>query len=80
MDWRRKAACLGAPHDVFFPPDRKFTAATWEPARAYCARCPVHEQCLAVALTVDVSEDRWGMFGGMTPSERRQHRRTVART
>lgn len=77
IDWRSRAVCIGAPHDAFFPPDRKFTSKTWQTARTYCDRCPVRAQCLAIALEVDVSEDRWGMFGGMTPSERRAHRRKV---
>jgi WhiB family redox-sensing transcriptional regulator len=78
-EWRERAACIGAPHEVFFPIERKFTTRTWAKARAICATCEVREQCLAVALSVDVSEDRWGMFGGMTPSERRYHRRKAGR-
>lgn len=79
MDWRRKAACIGAPQEVFFPTERKFTSRTWSEARRLCASCPVKDHCLSIALTVDVSEDRWGMFGGMTPSERRQFRRKAGR-
>ena len=77
-DWRSRAACIDAPQEAFFPPDRKFTTRTWAVARSLCSQCSVREQCLAVALNVDVSEDRWGMFGGMTPSERRAHRRKLA--
>lgn len=77
IEWRSKAACIGAPQDVFFPTERKFTSRTWVLARSFCADCTVRDQCLSVALSVDVSEDRWGMFGGMTPSERRQHRRKI---
>jgi WhiB family redox-sensing transcriptional regulator len=77
-DWRKDAACIGVDQEVFFPSDRKFTSKTWLGARYYCSICPVREQCLQVALQVDVSEDRWGMFGGMTPSERRWHRRKLA--
>jgi WhiB family redox-sensing transcriptional regulator len=75
--WRDRAACIGAPQIVFFPTDRKFTSKTWAAARRLCATCPVTEQCLAIALAVDPTDDKWGMFGGMTPSERRAHRRTV---
>lgn len=77
--WRDRAACLGKSGDIFFPTERKFTSKTWAAARALCANCPVREQCLATALAVDVTEDRWGMFGGMTPSERRYHRRKLSR-
>lgn len=73
--WRDRAACIGAPPHIFFPIDRKFSGKTWKHARALCAVCPVREQCLAVALAVPATEDRWGMFGGMTPNERRRLRR-----
>lgn len=79
IDWRSKAACIGAPQEVFFPTGRKFTNKSWALARSFCAVCPVREQCLDVAIAVDVSEDRWGMFGGMTPSERKYHRRRMNR-
>lgn len=78
-DWRSRAACIGTAQVVFFPTERKFTSRTWSQARVLCARCEVREQCLSIALAVDVTEDRWGMFGGMTPSERRYHRRKLAR-
>jgi WhiB family redox-sensing transcriptional regulator len=77
MSWRRQAACLGVPQDIFFPNGTKFTDETWQAARDICALCAVRSECLAVALAVDVSEDRWGMFGGMTPRERRQLRLKV---
>jgi len=79
MSWRDRAACIGADGLVFFPNDRKFTENTWAAAREFCAGCTVREPCLASALSQDVTEDRWGMFGGMTPSERRAHRRRLVR-
>ena len=78
--WRAQAACLGADPDIFFPVQRKFTAKTWRTARAICETCTVREQCLAMALSVDATEDRWGMFGGLNPSERRELRRTKGRS
>lgn len=73
--WFEHAACRGVNTDVFFPQSRRFTATTWSQARAYCARCVVRRQCLDFALQQQQSEDMWGMFGGMTPSERRKLRR-----
>jgi len=75
--WRKFAACLGADGSIFFPTQRKFSARTWRPARAICETCTVREECLAMAITLPETEDRWGMFGGMTPSERRLHRRSL---
>jgi WhiB family transcriptional regulator, redox-sensing transcriptional regulator len=73
--WRLKAACLGAEPDVFFPTARRHTTHTWKAARDYCDRCPVRRQCLDLAMRQQAAEDRWGMFGGTTPSERRRMRR-----
>jgi hypothetical protein len=60
---------------VFFPIGRRFTKHTWSKAREYCARCDVRAECLAVAMRQQSSDDRWGMFGGLTPQERRALRR-----
>lgn len=76
--WRDRAACIGQDSEIFFPIHRKFTETSWSRARAICKGCAVRDECLASALSVDVSEDRWGMFGGMTPTERRYHRRWLA--
>lgn len=75
--WRQRATCLGADEHVFFPTGRRFTATTWKEARAFCARCPVTQQCLDVAMRQQLSEDRWGMFGGKTPTERRMMREVL---
>jgi WhiB family redox-sensing transcriptional regulator len=75
--WRQDAACRGADGDIFFPSARRHTTQTWAAAREYCAGCSVKKQCLALAMRQLPAEDRWGMFGGMTPSERRRLRRLV---
>jgi WhiB family redox-sensing transcriptional regulator len=75
--WRQHAACRGADGDIFFPSARRHTIHTWKAAREYCDRCPVVNECLALALSQEPAEDRWGMFGGTTPSERRRMRRLV---
>ena len=70
MKWRDKAACIGAPSDVFFPHDT-LANNRWEAALAYCRVCPVKGECLEMVLKLEDHEDKWGMFGGMTPGERR---------
>ena len=43
--------------------------------RELCARCPVRQECLAVALA---DPDLQGLWGGTNDQERRQLRRAVA--
>ena len=74
-EWRDDAACRGADLDLFFPISDDESG----PAKAICATCPVRDDCLEWALATR-QED--GIFGGMTPSERRRtrrRRRTAAR-
>lgn len=63
-DWRDHAACIGAEPDIFFPERGESPAR----AKAFCARCPVRQECLEQALDDD---ERHGVFGGTTPQERR---------
>lgn len=72
-DWRERAACRGKPSELFFPP-KPLIAANYRIAKAICETCEVREQCLALVIRLDAMDDRWGMFGGMTPSERRRLR------
>jgi WhiB family redox-sensing transcriptional regulator len=52
-DWREQAACAGQPISLFFAPsgDGPGHVPPFDPAPAlaFCARCPVTEQCLADA-------------------------------
>lgn len=41
-------------------------------AKGLCASCPCRAQCLAAALEGD---ERYGIWGGRTPAERRELRR-----
>lgn len=63
--WRRRAACVGRPPEMFFPPrgHKEMVAA----AVAVCAGCPVREPCLEAHLSPP-----WpGICGGLTPNQRR---------
>lgn len=64
--WMDAAPCLQADPEIFFP-ERGDRAATHS-AKAICARCPVIEPCLELAI----EEDRKGIWGGTTDRERRR--------
>lgn len=81
-----KAKCLGAPLKVFFPDfedddgEEVFDDGTvfeaygdtdpfYEEARQICSACPMRELCLEYAMTHRI---RFGMYGGLTPIERRR--------
>lgn len=74
-DWRRQGRCRFEPFALFFPPDGE----TGEQrdmrerrAKKVCAACPVIDQCGEYALT---RPERYGIWGGMTPDDRRIERR-----
>lgn len=80
-DWRKDAACLGEPLDIFFPDGN--CDDKWDTAMAVCRRCDVRDECLQLVIGLDDFSDRYGVFGGMTPSERvtlRHNRARLART
>jgi WhiB family redox-sensing transcriptional regulator len=73
-NWRNNAACQGSKVDFFGT-----TIAEKEKAKAVCAVCPVRQQCLDYAMSVEVNEEtgvklgedhRFGVFGGLTRNER----------
>lgn len=61
-NWREFAACRGLNPEQFY--DQKVEAR----AKEICRQCAVAEPCLAYALR---REAKWGVFGGLSPSERR---------
>lgn len=70
--WRRDAACRGRDPHIWHPATtdtRMITAA-----KRICAACLVRSQCLAAHL-----DQRDGIFGGLTPAERRDRRRMEVR-
>jgi len=72
--WRDQAACRYGDAEAFFPaaeagPEYEAQVAL---AKAVCAGCVVRAACLAWAM----SELPYGIAGGMTEDERRQHRAT----
>lgn len=67
--WRSRAACIGVPIDVFFPPAGGRPATMYDEARAICAACPVVHECLDWVLGFAEQE---GFAGGKTAAERRR--------
>jgi hypothetical protein len=41
--------------------------AWYEMGRVVCSTCPVWEECLEAGV-----DERWGMWGGLTPKERKK--------
>ena len=74
-DWMLLAACRGRP-DLFFAPDDSETRSQRRRreanAKAVCARCDVRMDCLKDSLE---SDERFGIWGGLTARERRALRR-----
>lgn len=72
-DWSQDAECLGMDVDLFFPAVGRVGAGRiqWhQEAVDACKRCPVRRQCLD-----DAKPDEQTYRGGMTPSQRAEHRR-----
>ena len=62
--------------NIWFSQDNpgKDTGITGEPERIHlakmiCSGCPVRNDCLDWAIRTD---DKWGLYGGLTPQERRR--------
>jgi hypothetical protein len=68
-DWKLDAECskLGSPN--MFPADEDHEAI--DAARATCHACPVMTACLAAAQD---RKESYGVWGGLTPAERRTAR------
>ena len=74
MIWRDRAACISLETHIFFPRDAREPDA-YTAARSICAMCPVRKPCLQMVIGLEATDDKWGMFGGLTPVERRALRR-----
>lgn len=64
----KQAACAGTSPSLFFPERGQSNTK----AKAICAGCPVREPCLEDAL---VRGEEFGIWGGLTETERRKIRR-----
>ena len=65
-DWARDGACTTVDPEIFFGDSRDHPFGE---AIAVCSTCPVIDQCLDYAITANI---RYGVWGGLTPSQRQQ--------
>ncbi|MGH2760709.1 MAG: WhiB family transcriptional regulator [Actinomycetota bacterium] len=76
-DWRPEAACRGLDPELFFSSDeianRQERLEREAEAKAVCTRCTVRNECLSYALAAG---ERYGIWGGLSPQERRAIART----
>ncbi len=79
--WLQDAACTTHDPELWFPRLEGVPGvrASYQEERqpqvqeavAICEACPVRTPCLQLALDND---ERWGIFGGLTPSQRKRLR------
>jgi WhiB family redox-sensing transcriptional regulator len=78
-DWRTDAACKGIDPELFFSsedlPNKQDRLEREGAAKAVCARCVVRAECLTYAIAAG---ERYGIWGGLNPQERRAHARAIA--
>src|SRR5512144_1189770 len=77
--WAEQAACRHEDPDLFFPPEEehgRYAVLRETLAKRICLTCPVLPECTAHALATD---ERYGVWGGLTPAERDRLRRRRAR-
>ena len=67
-DWRERALCAQTDPEAFFPDKGDST----QEAKRICLGCEVRAECLEYALA---SDERFGIWGGMSALERRAARR-----
>ncbi len=80
MDWQDDAACRKHDNVVFFGPDQGESELEKQSremqAKSICHSCPVKEPCLEFAMETN---QKYGIWGGMTDKERASLKRRRAR-
>jgi WhiB family redox-sensing transcriptional regulator len=77
--WRYRAACRDEDPELFFfegSPDAPANTAQINEAKKVCAGCPVQLRCLLWAMKTKTD---YGVFGGLTETERASARRMEMR-
>ena len=67
----KQAGCRGLDTELFYPDRDVFTKDEESMFQRMCVECPVMLQCLEWALV----HERYGVWGGTTPSQRQRERR-----
>lgn len=62
--WQDLALCAETDPEIFYPEKGGGTRA----AKQVCRACPVRTPCLEFALEHD---ERWGVYGGLSPNQRK---------
>lgn len=69
MEWLQDALCRGLHAHIWYPPlEAPNPTNYYTVGKKVCARCPVWKECLAEATK---NSETWGMWGGLTPQERK---------
>lgn len=63
--WMTRGACRGDDPDKWYPTNSNPEDVS--PAVIVCRRCPVRKECTTYAL---VNDEKYGIWGGLTLSER----------
>ena len=70
--WKEDALCVGKPLEIYFP--ATLAEDRWDAAKAICKQCTVKRECLQLVINLPEDDDRWGVFGGLSPADRRMKR------
>ena len=70
--WKEDALCVGKPLEVFFP--STLAEVRWDAAKLVCKKGTVKKECLKLVINLPEDDDRWGVFGGLSPADRRVKR------
>lgn len=69
MEWLGRALCQGLHAHIWYPPlESPNPGNYYAVGKRVCARCPVWRECLENATE---NNETWGMWGGLTPQERK---------
>ena len=71
LGWQERALCAQTDPEAFFPEKGGSTRE----AKRICTRCEVRAECLEYALG---SDERFGIWGGLSERERRKLKRRAA--
>ena len=74
-EWVKQAACKGKPIEIFFVERGQSNRE----AKEICNSCSVKTECLEESLSDSHDVDMFGIFGGMSPRERRKERQRRAK-
>ena len=66
MTWMERAYCRGSSPELFYFDAGQSKRKNYSVAE-FCSKCETRERCLEFALN---NEERFGVWGGLTPAER----------